>query len=757
MSDQPTGRHTEAGRDDTGAATPRQRVLNDRYELGDPIGRGGMADVWLARDLLLGRDVAVKILRSDLARDPVFQARFRREAKAVAGLNDHGIVAVYDTGDTDVLMPGEVVPLKVPFIVMEFVRGHTLKSRVSGGPLPAQDAVNATLGVLAALTTSHAQGIVHRDIKPANVMITDAGTVKVMDFGIARALADSAATMTQTQAVVGTAQYLSPEQARGESVDERSDLYSTGCLLFELLTGRPPFIGDSPVSVAYQHVGEVPQAASSINPTVTPELDAVLAHALTKDRTQRFQTAAEFSSALRAAQRGEMPTQVHAAALDATQAVPMTSAVMAASTPVPEYQGGYADPETGHGGAADDTGFQPAILRQDRDDEEILKEERSNKTLIWVVSLLLGAIIAVAAVFFVKWLGDERERNEPVSIPAVAGKTAPEAEKQLSDLQLKPSSVQVFSDTVKEGQVIDTDPAADQKVKKDSQVTIRVSKGPENVKIPDNLSGKTVEEVRTTLAGLNLEVAQETRAVEDNKVEKGLVTGTDPKAGTSAKTGSAVTILVSKGQVSIPADLEGKTEQEARKQLTDLGLVVDEKVTKVDNADIAKDLVVSTNPAPGTEIKVGGTVKLSVSKGEAKIPDGLVGKTVNEATTALNDAGFTSITIEKVDDNAPKDQVIAVAPKSGETLTVTEAVTLKVSNGPKTSTMPSVLGMPRQQASDLLSNAENYGLKVQITEVNQDDTKPGQVLTQSVPAGQEVKAGSTVVLTVQQAAVAPPE
>lgn len=755
MSDQSNGRHTDEGRDETGAATPRQRVLNDRYELGDPIGRGGMADVWLARDLLLGRDVAVKILRSDLARDPVFQARFRREAKAVAGLNDHGIVAVYDTGDTDVLMPGEVVPLKVPFIVMEFVRGHTLKSRLSGGPLPAQDAVNATLGVLAALNTSHAQGIVHRDIKPANVMITEAGTVKVMDFGIARALADSAATMTQTQAVVGTAQYLSPEQARGESVDERSDLYSTGCLLFELLTGRPPFIGDSPVSVAYQHVGEIPQAASSLNPTVTPQLDAVLALALTKDRTQRFQTADEFSAALRAAQRGEMPTQVQDSALDATQAVPLAAGV--AGAPTEQFQGAYQDPQTGYQPAVDETGLQPAILRQSQVDDDDLEEVRSRKTLIWVVSLVLVAVIAVAGVFFFRWLADERERNALVEVTSFSGQTSAQAEQKLKELELSPSVELAFSDTVKEGEVIDTDPAAGQKVKKGSQVTIHASKGPANVKIPKDLSGKTVDEVRTTLQDLNLEVAPQTREVEDDKVEKGLVAGTDPKEGSSAESGSAVTILVSKGQVNIPSGLDGKTEEEVRKELTDLGLVVDKKVTTVDNSDIAKDLVVTTNPAPGSKIKVGGKVKLSVSKGETKIPEDLVGKTVAEATKSLNDAGFNSITIERVDDKADKDEVLAVTPKSGETLGIDEPVTLKVSNGPKTVTMPSVLGMTGQEASDMLRNTDNYGLEVQITEVDQDTTKPGQVLAQSVPSGEEVKQGSSVTLTVQKAAEAPEE
>ena len=237
------------------------RILAGRYEVGELIGRGGMADVMLGRDIRLGRSVAIKQLRADLARDPMLQSRFRREAQAVAGLNHPAIVAVYDTGDME-LPGGAAHDVKVPFIVMEYVQGRTLREFIKGHELGIDDSVEYTLGILAALEYSHRSGIVHRDIKPANVMVRPDGSVKVMDFGIARALADSAATMTQTQAVLGTAQYLSPEQARGETVDARSDLYSAGCLLYEMLAGRPPFIGDSPVSVAYQHVRELPEPAS---------------------------------------------------------------------------------------------------------------------------------------------------------------------------------------------------------------------------------------------------------------------------------------------------------------------------------------------------------------------------------------------------------------------------------------------------------------------------------------------------------------
>lgn len=268
--------------------TERGTLLGGRYELDQIIGRGGMAEVWKAKDTRLGRDVAVKRLRVDLASDSTFQARFRREAQAAAGLNHPNIVSVYDTGE-EIDSKSDV---HVPFIIMELVDGVTLREVLRGGrKILPERALEFTQGTLDALAYSHRAGIVHRDIKPANVMLTATGTVKVMDFGIARAVADTSATMTQTAAVIGTAQYLSPEQARGEKVDNRSDIYSTGVLLYELLVGRPPFIGDSPVSVAYQHVREMPVPPSALDSEITPAMDAIVLKALAKDPADRYQDA----------------------------------------------------------------------------------------------------------------------------------------------------------------------------------------------------------------------------------------------------------------------------------------------------------------------------------------------------------------------------------------------------------------------------------------------------------------------------------
>ncbi|MEE4545321.1 protein kinase [Streptomyces sp. V4-01] len=263
-------------------------VGDGRYRLTGRLGRGGMAEVFAAEDVRLGRIVAVKLLRTDLAEDPTSKARFTREAQSVAGLNHHAVVAVYDSGE-DRTATGTV-----PYIVMELVEGHTIKDLLSGPtPPPADQALLIVSGVLDALAYSHHHGIVHRDIKPANVIITMTGAVKVMDFGIARALHGAASTMTQTGMVMGTPQYLSPEQALGKTVDHRSDLYATGCLLYELLTLRPPFVGETPLSVVYQHVQDEPRPPSQVNDRVPPELDGLVLRALAKHPDDRFQTAEE--------------------------------------------------------------------------------------------------------------------------------------------------------------------------------------------------------------------------------------------------------------------------------------------------------------------------------------------------------------------------------------------------------------------------------------------------------------------------------
>ncbi|MER2137883.1 MAG: Stk1 family PASTA domain-containing Ser/Thr kinase, partial [Arthrobacter sp.] len=443
------------------------RILDGRYEVGELIGRGGMADVYLGRDSRLGRAVAIKVLRPDLARDPLFQSRFRREAQAVAGLNHSSIVSVYDTGD-QAPASGSPDDARLPFIVMEYVSGRTLRDLIKSGDISIDEAIDYTLGELAALEYSHRSGIVHRDIKPANVMVTHDGHVKVMDFGIARAIADSAATMTQTQAVIGTAQYLSPEQARGETVDARSDLYSAACLLFEMLAGRPPFVGDSPVSVAYQHVREAPPKASSFNADVTPALDSVLEHALAKDRNERYQSAHDFRDALIAARNGTAdPFQTAA-----TQVVPRQ--------PVPPAPVSGDEPRTRAMARVLEGGPLTSMSADELEEDGASplptgsgdrSQDRRGRRRAWIITLFVAIALLLAAggVYVYNLANQPPPPPATASIPDVENMTQTEAINSLLELGFRaPVTEPQYSDTVESGLAIGTEPEAGSSVALDS-------------------------------------------------------------------------------------------------------------------------------------------------------------------------------------------------------------------------------------------------------------------------------------------------
>src|SRR5215211_3454360 len=397
-------------------------VVGGRYELGALLGRGGMAEVRSAVDNRLGRAVAVKQLRADLAIDPTFQARFRREAQSAAGLNHPTIVAVYDTGEE----PDPTSGISIPYIVMELVEGTTLRDVRKILP---ERALELTAGVLDALAYSHKAGIIHRDIKPANVMLTPTGGVKVMDFGIARAVADTSATMTQTAAVIGTAQYLSPEQARGETVDARSDLYSAGCLMYELLVGRPPFTGDSPVSVAYQHVREAPVPPSQIDPVITPDIDAITLKALAKDPADRYQTARDMKSDITRVLAGHEVTAVVPRVAGAT-AVAAAAADVAPTT----VAGPVPPPE----------------------DETIAEEEEQRSRA--GLAFLIGALVLVALLggSFALWrlMGpDTPEAGAMVAVPNVLTYNEQQATDRLAESQLKTEVKHVTGDAKTADQV----------------------------------------------------------------------------------------------------------------------------------------------------------------------------------------------------------------------------------------------------------------------------------------------------------------
>ncbi|MFV0251993.1 MAG: Stk1 family PASTA domain-containing Ser/Thr kinase [Beutenbergiaceae bacterium] len=589
------------------------RMLVNRYEVGELIGRGGMAEVHIGRDTRLSRTVAIKMLRSDLARDPTFLARFRREAQSAASLNHPAIVAVYDTGE-DVGYDAQGAEMRVPFIVMEYVEGHTVRDLLrDGSALPIDEAVEITAGVLSALEYSHRAAIVHRDIKPANVMLSPAGDVKVMDFGIARAMTDSSGAMTQTQAVVGTAQYLSPEQARGEVVDTRSDLYSTGCLLYELLTGRPPFVGDSAVSVAYQHVSEPPAPPSDLAPDVPEALDRIVMKALAKDRDQRYSSADEFRADLEAAAGNGV---VGAPALGARTALLGAGAAAAAAGASTQVFG--ASPPS-----------VPATRAEMRAAEEAAGEEdepKRNTALIWILS-----VVGVLLLIGIAWLVIDRLFTEPeptetaemVVIPDLDGLSEADITAALRAEGLEPEyQVPEPHDTIEVGQFLRSspEPGASIDISDEANRTVMVwlSAGPDAIGIPD-VSGMTQSDARQALIDAGFDAANIQIATENIPgLPEGEADRTEPAAGTEAAPDSAITIYMATGLIDLP-NLSGMSVGDAQDLLD--GLKVNYRFLEpVYSNDYDANTVVSSTPGPGL-VDYDVQVQLTVSNGPSPEPE----------------------------------------------------------------------------------------------------------------------------------------
>lgn len=564
--------------------TPDEPIrLGDRYELGGLLGRGGMADVRVGRDLRLGRTVAVKQLRSDLASDPTFQERFRREAQSAASLNHPAIVAVYDTGEA-LGKDGHVAP----YIVMEYVEGQTLRDVMRDGrKILPERALDITADVLSALDYSHRSGIVHRDIKPANVMLTPAGQIKVMDFGIARAIADASSAMTQTAAVIGTAQYLSPEQARGETVDARSDIYSTGCLLYELLTGRPPFVGDSPVSVAYQHVREEARPPSQLNPDVSASIDAIVAKALAKRTDDRYQSAAEMRTDIERLNAGhtiEAPAPT-------TQAMPAaTTTIPAAVLPPP-------------------TGTLPATPADD--------DNGRKGTGRWWAWGLVALILLGGAIFAVTQM-TKAPPPVMVTVPNVVGQDQDTAQRTLENKGFTIGKVdQQPSADVEKGLVSDQTPKAKESLVKGTAIDLIISTGPEAVSMPD------VRQLQYKVAKQQLEGDEYKFKVIKKEVDdpapEGQVLNSTPLAGQSVPVGGSVTLFVSKGQVAVP-DLAGMTKDDALAALKNAKLkgTVKEDPASTEPADTvtAQSIPAGQTTAPGETI----TITVSTNPGTETPP-----------------------------------------------------------------------------------------------------------------------------------------
>ena len=654
------------------------QVLAGRYEIRDLIGRGGMAEVHLGYDTRLSRVVAIKLLRSDIAGDPTFQARFRREAQSAAALNHPAVVAVYDSGEEELLQPGGA-SRTVPYIVMEYVEGHTVRELLSEGEaVPIPEAVEIVSGVLDALEYSHRVGIVHRDIKPGNIMLTSTGAVKVMDFGIARAIEDSASTVTQTHTVVGTAQYLSPEQARGESVDARSDLYSTGCLLYELLTGQPPFQGDSAVAIAYQHVREIPKRPSSLAADVPESLDRVILKSLAKSREDRYQDAAHMRADLQAAARG---MSVAAPAADSWS--PATSVMASPATAAVQPTSAFAQ-----------VASEPSPASTVKEGEESGKRSRSH-AWIWILVFLLFVALAVVAGRWASGAFDTRPTPTPsatvskVDVPDVSGQDEESARKTIEDVGLKFAKDEVANDTVSEGLAVSSDPEKGTKVEAGTTVTVHFSTGSAMVKVPD-LEGKSQSEARDALKNAGLEAGNVTQ--EDSaSIAKDRVIYTNPSSGTSVERGTTVDLVVSTGKASVP-DVSGQDEATAKKTIEDAGLKF-KRGDDVTSADVEQGKAVSSDPAAGSSASAGDTVTVHFSSGAAAtptptptamvtVPSNLNGKTVDEAETELRKVDLTVGTqVQQSSDKVDSGKVIGTEPKAGTQVPAGSSVNLTVSTG----------------------------------------------------------------------------
>lgn len=654
-------------------------VIADRYELGEVIGTGGMSDVYAATDTLLGRGVAVKVLRLDLARDATFRERFRKEAQNSGSLNHPAIVAVYDTGETT------IDGVAVPFIVMERVFGSTLREVLNeDGPMSAADAAELLIPVCDALEISHHAGIIHRDIKPANIMLTNTGSVKVMDFGIARALGDTTSAMTQTAAVIGTAQYLSPEQARGKTVDARSDVYALGCLLYEMLTGTPPFQGDTAFAVAYQHVQEDPEPPSSHIPGLTPteavNIDAVVLTAMAKHPADRYQSAAEMGEDLDRLARNAVTS---AARSHVTSAGGHTAGVAGAVATT-------AFPAAGAAGAADAAGAPTEIVPAagahgaagSGAQPNGSHRKPANRTPRIIAAVLGAILLIVGGAFAVDYMWDRitSESRQSVVLPDVAGLTRTEAVAQLEELGLRVEVTEEPSPDVPRETVLRTNPSAGSTLQQNTAVTVTVSSGRELTDVP-SLQGMTLDEATEALDEAGLILATEVKQEASDTVEEGSVTTQDPAAGSQISMGSAVTVTVSSGpeMVTVP-DLTGMDSAQAQSVLTSLGLTV--TVTQVDSTE-AQGRVVSVANA-GSEVEAGSTVRLEVSNGSAMVMPDVTGMTREAALAALKAAGWqgsdsdlaTGSTVATAN-LAERGTVAASSPAAGSQISNTQRITLQ--------------------------------------------------------------------------------
>ena len=697
-------------------------LFGDRYQVGDTLGFGGMSEVHRGRDLRLGRDVAVKVLRADLARDPSFQARFRREAQNAASLNHPAIVAVYDTGET----AGETGP--VPYIVMEYVDGDTLRDVLKQeGPLPPRRTMEIVADVCAALDFSHRHGIVHRDVKPANIMLNRAGAVKVMDFGIARAVSDGQATMTATSAVIGTAQYLSPEQARGESVDARSDVYATGCVLYELLTGQPPFTGDSPVAIAYQHVREAPRPPSEAKPGLPKELDAIVLKALNKNPLNRYQTAAEMRSDLVRALSGQ-----------AVQATPLmsdderTELMRAAPTRV------------GAGGSP--PLLAPPVRSVPDGDWDPEDADRSKRVWGFVgIGALCLALLAGAI-----WLTLRVISAPPppalVAVPNLSGMTQEEATAKLRESRLTLGTITpTESSDADKDKVVNQRPSSQTQVAQDSPVNLEIGKGVSLVSVP-NVVSYTPDAAKKALNDANLQYQEVPQSSSD--ADKGKALAQDPAPQAQVVPGSTVKVTIGTGleTVQVPDGLVGQSLDEATAALTGAKLQV---VSQEADGTEPANQVTEMDPAPGTRVQEGTTITLTVSNNSLMVMPSLQNSTPDQAVGILQDngwkgdAGSLSKSTKVTTNPGLVGAILSQSPAQGAVVPKVGTAVSVVVGEAGTETIPDVVGKTEADARAAMAGIPN------VTWGVAGDTPPGKAGTvQGQTAAGVVQVGTPVTVNV---------
>ncbi|MBI0072307.1 Stk1 family PASTA domain-containing Ser/Thr kinase [Bifidobacterium sp. W8115] len=706
-------------------------LADGRYRLGQLIGRGGMAEVHKAVDTRLGRTVAVKIMRSDLANDEVFLSRFRREAHSVALLNNPNIVSIYDSGE-EILTDDQGNHERVPYLVMEYVKGQTLRSILKeNGALSQRDSEQVMLGMLSALDYSHHMGVIHRDIKPGNIMISEQGIVKVMDFGIARAMDDSAATMTQSQGVVGTAQYLSPEQARGESVDMRSDLYSAGCVLYEMLTGRPPFNGDSAVAIAYQHVTEVATPPSSIVPGLPKMWDSICAKAMAKDRQNRYATASAFKSDILAFMNGGTPVAAAfnpltdlanvKARKDAEQGtetatMPLTEEETAATQAFNPVQDSL-NPAAATGVAtAERTAAKTA-------------QQKAKKRKKIIIGAVLGALLLVAAGLGL-WTVVNRNHHQMAEVPTInAQMSRILAREKVTAAGFHYQEKEDHDSAEPKGTFTKQSPKGGSMAPRGSTVTVWFSSGPKDTAIPD-VKGMNQQEARRTLEKAGFKVSPAASVEDSQDVPKDHVTRTDPAAGQSVAKGTSILIYISSGMTKVP-DLSGKTKDDATKTLQSLhfNITIREQASNT----VAKDMVISTDPAAGSSVQQGAMITVTVSNGMQL--GNYIGMTLGEAKRTLGQG--VKITVNGPgNDNAEvtgQDPAAGASfDKSKDTITLTTAIRIPPFSQGET------LGSYRQKLTNSGVSADR------ITSIGKDTDK---VTAVNPAAGSRVDDNTPITVT----------